>query len=583
MGELSSDTDVSDGTVYLISFLLSLGVLQSSKIIATDLVLSSDIGTSLAASPILTLPSILLVEFAGIDLWQFFCENITPSCIFVEIQGVVYTATFLGLGTVLHYRPSERVIRAARAFLSINLLFFVSVELLPSVPLSWTRLVIYVGTMSLGIYLTGIDGESRFQRRLGGGAPANTATGGQSTPSDDGQPSSGRQGAEPAASDTAPPTPDHSGDEDTRRDSRRQQLQDEVASLRAALDRAETLAEGGDLRSARPRLADLESPLTSVAEAVAERGFDDLHDEAATLERRRAERLADVTERLAAPSAPSRIPRAPDVSVEYEALTDEEPIGGGGNADVSKATLPGPTGNVTLAIKRPRMAGTLHTDAVSRLLDEAETWDQLDDHDHIVGVVDYGDQPVPWIAMEYMDGGHLGDRSGELELPQALWTAIAVTKGVRHAHRRGVAHLDLKPANVLFRTVDGAWDVPKVADWGLSKHLLDHSKSVDGLSVHYAAPEQFDDSGAATDDITDVYQLGAVFYELFTGRQPFEGQPFSVIEQIKNTRPTPPSEVANVPPALDDVLLTALAKEKADRYEDIILLRNALQDVSDEW
>jgi len=215
------------------------------------------------------------------------------------------------------------------------------------------------------------------------------------------------------------------------------------------------------------------------------------------------------------------------------------------------------------------------------MLQEAETWDNLDDHDHIVGVCDYGNTPMPWIAVEYMDGGHLGEQHGEMDTKQALWTAIAITKGVRHAHRRGVAHLDLKPENILFREVENAWNVPKVADWGLSKHLLEHSNSVEGMSVEYGAPEQFDDEYGSTDDITDVYQLGAVFYELFTGRPPFDERKFKLIDMIKNSEPTPPSEIADVPDGLDEVLLTALAKEKKNRYEDILLLRNDLQELLD--
>jgi tRNA A-37 threonylcarbamoyl transferase component Bud32 len=273
---------------------------------------------------------------------------------------------------------------------------------------------------------------------------------------------------------------------------------------------------------------------------------------------------------------PSEIPAPPSVSVAYDDLTMGERIGSGGNADVMRATL---RGGVELAVKQPRVSGTLHADTVDRMLAEAETWDKLDDHDHVVGVVDYGGEPLPWIAMEYMDGGHLGERAGGADLQQALWTAIAVTKAVRHAHRRGVAHLDLKPENILFRSVEGAWDVPKVADWGLSKHLLDHSMTVDGLSPQYAAPEQFDDDRGPTDDITDVYQLGTVFYELFTGRPPFEGSQTQVMRATLHDRPTPPSDVADVPPALDDVLLTALATDRDDRYESVLLFRNALQEL----
>ncbi|MDB2242711.1 protein kinase domain-containing protein [Halorubrum ezzemoulense] len=368
---------------------------------------------------------------------------------------------------------------------------------------------------------------------------------------------------------------------DGRKETQRQQLQAKVNSLRSDLDHADTLADEGDVEGAQEGLRDLESRLTSAKETAAQHGFDDLREEIGTLERECEERLMEVLEQLQAYPIPDRIPRAPDVSVDYDALTDEESIGAGGTSDVTKATLSTATGDVQLAIKRPRMAGTLHTDAVESLLEEAETWDKIDDHDHIVGVVDYGSQPVPWIAMEYMDAGHLGEHAGQMEMPQALWTALNVTDGIYYAHRRGIAHLDLKPENILFRTVEDSWDVPKVADWGLAKHLLEHSKSVEGMSINYAAPEQFDDEYGQTDDITDVYQLGAVLYKLFTGRPPFRGQPFKVVNMVKTDRPTPPSEIAEVPEGLDDILLTALAKEKDNRYDDIVYLRDDLQELFD--
>lgn len=225
------------------------------------------------------------------------------------------------------------------------------------------------------------------------------------------------------------------------------------------------------------------------------------------------------------------------------------------------------------------MNGTLHTELLDCLLEEAETWDKLDDHEQIVTVLDYGSTPLPWIAMEYMDGGHLGQRAGELGFEQTVWTAIETTKGIRHAHRRGVAHLDLKPENILFKQVEDGWDIPKVADWGLSKQLLDHSKSIGGMSPQYAAPEQFTDDLGTPDDITDIYQLGTVFYELFTGRPPYDGRPLKVMHQIQNEEPTPPSEVAPVPEKLDDILLQALATEREDRYEAVIYFRDDLQEL----
>lgn len=277
---------------------------------------------------------------------------------------------------------------------------------------------------------------------------------------------------------------------------------------------------------------------------------------------------------------PNRIPETPTQEVSYDSIIEEEKIGSGSNAEVTKATLSQIDGNETIAIKTPRMSGTLHTEEVKQLHSEAETWNELDNHDHIVGVVDFGEQPLPWIAMEYMDGGDLSERYHEMGVRQSLWTAIAVTKGVRFAHRRGVAHLDLKPKNILFRQINNSWDVPKIADWGLSKHLLKHPQTSKGLTPRYAAPEQFDDSHGSTDHLTDIYQLGAVFYELFTGQPPFSGKPATVMHRVLKDRPTPPSEVADVPSELDDILLTALEKDKSERFEDIVYLRDALQEIA---
>jgi len=373
------------------------------------------------------------------------------------------------------------------------------------------------------------------------------------------------------------------GIETAQEETYNQQFKNEIKEIQSKFDQVENLIEDGELKKAQNRLRSFESHLLTVKESAEQRGFDEIYDKATGLENRRKEYLTEITRQLWTNTIPKEIPRAPNLSVDYDSLINEEQIGSGGNAVVNKMTLSTTDGNVTLAVKEPRISGTLHTEQVNQILQEAETWDKLDDHDHIVGVIDYDREPIPWIAMEYMDGGHLGEQTGEIETAQALWTAIAVTKGVRHAHRRGIAHLDLKPQNILFRTIEDMWDVPKVADWGLSKHLLDHSKSIDGYTPAYSAPEQLDEGYGKADDITDVYQLGAVFYELFTGIPPFDAETTGkVIRQILDEDPTPPSEIADVPDELDTVLLTALSKNKKDRYEDILLLRNALQSVFEE-
>jgi hypothetical protein len=278
---------------------------------------------------------------------------------------------------------------------------------------------------------------------------------------------------------------------------------------------------------------------------------------------------------------PSSVPTPPALRLSYLDLDRGDRIGTGGNADVYRATASGPDGPVDLAIKEPRVEGTLHADTVERVVQEAETWADLDDHDHIVGVVDWGSEPLPWIAMEHMDAGHLGDwLAGDPSLVERLWVGYGVVKGVRHAHRHGVAHLDLKPENVLFRSTGAeTWPVPKIADWGLSKHLLDHSNSVEGLTPAYAAPEQFDGDRGPTDNVTDVYQLGAVLYELFTGQPPFEGPPSQVMHDILHEDPAPPGEHVQLPPAVDEMILRALATERTERYDSVLYLRDDIQEI----
>ena len=274
---------------------------------------------------------------------------------------------------------------------------------------------------------------------------------------------------------------------------------------------------------------------------------------------------------------PDTIPTPALNSFSYDNIEFNKQIGQGGNADVYIGTVTDEEPQ-QVAIKQPTVAGhaTFHADSTRQLLREARTWQQIDAHDHIVTVYEYGEQPFPWIAMEYMDGGHLGARVGQLSLNQALWTALAITRGVRHAHGRGVVHLDLKPQNILFRSATDAWDIPKVADWGLSKRLIDQPNTAQGLTPQYAAPEQFDEQYGATDKQTDIYQLGTVFYELFTGEPPFVGSTADITHSVLYEQPTPPTDRADIPDEVERILLKALATEKSDRYDNIVYLRDDL-------
>ncbi|MFB6184624.1 MAG: protein kinase, partial [Haloarculaceae archaeon] len=275
---------------------------------------------------------------------------------------------------------------------------------------------------------------------------------------------------------------------------------------------------------------------------------------------------------------------APDVEdLSYAAVEKHEQIGSGGNADVYRAVATADGTERTVALKEPRMQGTLHADVIDRFVSEAETWSKLDDHPNVVSVVGYGSAPIPWIALEYMDGGDLNAAATTLDVGEKLRIATRVTDAVWHAHQRGIAHLDLKPANILFAS-DGTESAgtPKVADWGLAKMLLDHSKSVEGLSPRYSAPEQFDsETYGSPDNQTDVYQLGTIVYELLTGTHPFEGRPSEVMHSVLYEEAAPPtSQDPTLPDELDDVLRTAMAKDRTDRYEAAVYLRDRLEDVA---
>lgn len=269
-----------------------------------------------------------------------------------------------------------------------------------------------------------------------------------------------------------------------------------------------------------------------------------------------------------------------DLVDDASAFEEIEFVGSGGNGTVNKCRSPHGT---IIALKQPRFQGeTLNAEVVDKFVREALTWAKLDDHENIVSVHDVGRKPLPWIAMEYVEGGNLNEVIGDVDFETATEIAIGIANSVRHAHRRGVAHLDLKPENILITEAAGEGSpVPKVTDWGLAKMLIDHSQSVEGYTPRYAAPEQFDpETYGAPDDYTDIYQVGTLVYELYTGQVPFEGAPAKIMHAVLNEDPAPPSKVdSSLPAELDNILLRTLEKEKNRRYETFVNFRNNLSDL----
>ncbi|ACV49341.1 nucleotide exchange factor GrpE [Halomicrobium mukohataei] len=293
--------------------------------------------------------------------------------------------------------------------------------------------------------------------------------------------------------------------------------------------------------------------------------------------------------------AVEQFPSPPRRSVSYEDFEISATLGTGGQAVVYETTHPAIESPARIALKEPaRGERTLTHDAISSFLQRAQTWRTVDDreresrrwrsHEYIVGVVDVGDTR-PWIAMEYMDGGDLAERlDGTEGLPveEAVWIGQCLCRALEVAHEYGIAHLDIKPGNVLFtETTPSRWDLPKLADWGLARKLLDRADSMEGFSRHFAAPEQFDaETFGEPDAVTDIYQVGAVLYAMLRGEPPVSGGRLAVRKRIVRDDGPPPAPSADrddVPPELDEIVRTALATAKRDRYESIRYLRDDLE------
>jgi hypothetical protein len=280
----------------------------------------------------------------------------------------------------------------------------------------------------------------------------------------------------------------------------------------------------------------------------------------------------------------------------YDDLQIVDRLGGGGHATVYKAKVTTHAEPRVVAVKEPtHEERTLPASAAKEFIREAQTWRKLDtrerekqlytDYEHLVGVIDTGEE-LPWIAMEYMDGGSLGDRlasRGEpYEIPELQWIIDCIARGVELAHYEGISHLDLKPENVLFRTTEaGMWDVAKIADWGTSSRPLEGSTD-SGVSVAFSAPEQFHpDQFGEPDSMTDIYQVGAIIYTLAVGEPPYEGSQIEISQAVVDG-PTPPSEHRpELPTELDQAIARAMAPDKQDRFRTIRDLAAAIADVPD--
>ena len=210
-------------------------------------------------------------------------------------------------------------------------------------------------------------------------------------------------------------------------------------------------------------------------------------------------------------------------------------------------------------------------ETLARFEVEAEAVARLQ-HPHIVQVHALGEHAGrPYVVLEYVDGGSLERKLTGAPQP-ARWSAELVetlARAMHYAHGQGIMHRDLKPANVLL-TADG---MPKVTDFGLAKLLagggptLTQSGAILG-TPSYMAPEQAGGRAKAIGPATDVYALGAILYEMLTGRPPFKGETLlETLAQVQGQEPVSPSRLQpRLPRDLVTICLKCLEKEPAKRY-----------------
>ncbi len=234
-----------------------------------------------------------------------------------------------------------------------------------------------------------------------------------------------------------------------------------------------------------------------------------------------------------------------------------------------------------VALKTIKTGAGASPEELERFQSEARAVARLH-HPHIVQIFEVGQsEGQPFFSLEYVTGGSLVDKLNATPQPPHDSARLVETlaRAIEHAHQHGIVHRDLKPHNVLL-TATGEI---KITDFGLAKKLdVEDGHTLPGAILgtpSYMAPEQAAGRTREIGPATDVWALGAILYEMLTGRPPFKGtSPWETIEQVQHTEPAAPSQLQPaIPRDIETICLKCLQKESARRYASALELADDLR------
>jgi len=246
-----------------------------------------------------------------------------------------------------------------------------------------------------------------------------------------------------------------------------------------------------------------------------------------------------------------------------------------------------------VAIKMLRHELVCDRAAVERFLREAQTAAHIE-HKSIVRVLDFGEAEdgTPFIVMTYLDGHPLSEmlyRRGRLSELEAIQVLAPIASALDRAHRSGVIHRDIKPDNIFIARDSDGRERPVLLDFGVARlrgeaDAVHRTQDGGGITMlgtpAYMAPEQLA-GGGIVDARTDIYGMGVVLYELLTGVSPFQREDAqSTVRAILTEGVRSPSRIVpSISPAMEAVILCAMARDPQHRFESMEALQHALQDV----